>query len=74
VLDYCEHTGIDLFAMNGKRCGLRALRRSHYDDAEPTSSAGFAIDREIDLGDITVRGTQVPQSSLGRGGGKVANI
>ena len=60
--------------MERENRGLGALRRSHRNKAETAWAATSTLNREIDLGDITVRGKQVLQLAFGCGSGEIADI
>jgi hypothetical protein len=50
------------FCTNERRNrSLGALRCGHSDDGEAASAAAFALNREIDLGDIAMSGDQALQ-------------
>ena len=70
VLGYREHPRFHLLAVERQNRGLGAFRRRHGDDGETPLPAASALHRDIDLGDIAVRGKQALQVPLGCGGAR----
>lgn len=72
--DYRQYPRFRLLAVERQNRGLGALRCRHCDDGETARLAVFALNLEIDFGDIAVWRKQILQLPFGRAGGEIGDV